>query len=564
MSNQDKWLEATGAHRPAGRSRSIADLLLPSEPGRVVAYARLCLSGFALAALYVNPGYPNNYAYAILAGYLIYAAVLAVAINFEVIESKGPLVRHLFDFAVCAALIFLMDGQTSLFFVFSIFMMISGALHWGTKGATGTAAGLLLVYVGVDRHDVAVWGELDLNVVMIRAVYLLIAGLLLVYVGAYRRRSRERLARLTAWPPVEVGADGELSLTALLRHAALVLGLDNVVAVWEDTSEPGWRVSHFNSRDGESGRRHGRIESKLVSDLLTDLAFMATDPAGSDALTAEGVRHVQAPLVAPGVFNFLQIRSFSSAPFEATHFRGRVFILEPRTLNSELLSLTEIIAGRIGIELEHFGLRRELEGAAANRERERLARDVHDSILQELTAARLQLAGMAAAATAREARQAIDHAAAVLAGQQRRIREFIMDANPKPARSSVPLAQALQPILAELAGLWQCEITVQYQPERAVIASARLQQIRLILAEAVANAVRHAKATKIDVTIESDAGLWIEVRDNGVTDAASEDGRPSGQIAPFSLRQRVRDLGGGCNLTVGSDGGTLVVALPAG
>src|SRR6185369_2778595 len=152
----------------------------------------------------------------------------------------------------------------------------------------------------------------------------------------------------------------------------------------------------------------------------------------------EGIRHVQAPLVAPGVFNLLQIRGFSSAPFEATHFRGRVFILEPRTLNNELLSLTEIIAGRIGIELEHFGLQRELQKAAANRERARLARDMHDSILQELTAARLQLAGLAAAAKS-DARPAIDHAANMLAAQQRRIREFVVDVNPRPDRPTLPI-----------------------------------------------------------------------------------------------------------------------------
>ena len=79
----------------------------------------------------------------------------------------------------------------------------------------------------------------------------------------------------------------------------------------------------------------------------------------------------------------------------------------------------------------------------------------------------------------------------------------------------------------------------------------------------MANAIRHGKATKIDVSIESDAGLWIEVRDNGRLDETAKGGRPSAQIAPFSLRQRVRDMGGGCNLTIGSDGGTLVIALPA-
>jgi signal transduction histidine kinase len=554
-----------GVRRTAPAWRAVVERLLPYNPGQVVAYSRLALAGFALAAMYFDTTRPSphsDFAYSVVAGYALYAAIIAIAVNFEVFENKGPLIRHVFDLGVCAALTFLMQGPTSPLLVFYTFAIVSGALYWGLRGATGTAAVLLLCYFAVTRPHFEVWKEVDVSRVILLAPYLLIAGLLFVYVGAYHKRSRERLARLAAWPQVEAGSADGLSLTSLLRHAALVLGLDHVVVVWEDISEPGWRVSHFNSRDGETGRRHGRIESKLVSDALTDLPFMATDPAGSHVLTSEGIRHVQAPLVAPGVFNLLQIRRFSSAPFEATHFRGRVFILDPRTLNGELLSLTEIIASRIGLELEHFGLRHELERAAATRERARLARDMHDSILQELTAARLQLAGLSAA-SAHEARPTIDHAASMIAGQQRRIREFVVGVNPRPDRPTVPIAEAIQPVLAELASLWQCSITGHFQPERAVLTTARLPQIRLILAEAVANAIKHGKATKIDVTFELDAGLWIEVRDNGSMETESAGMPSTGQIAPFSLRQRVRDMGGGCNLTVGSDGGTLVIALPA-
>lgn len=537
--------------------------LLPYDPRQVVAYSRLALAGFALLAVYVDPTQPGRYsslAYMILAGYVVYAAIFAVAVNYETFENKGPLFRHLLDIAVCAALTFLTNGPTSPFFVFFTFAIVSGALQWGMRGAIGTAAFLLAFYLAVSHSDFSIWNGADANAVIMRAAYLVVAGLLFAYVGAHRQRSRERLERLAAWPQVEEVGD-DLSLAPLLRHAALVLRLRHVVVVWEDVSERGWRVSHFNMADGEAARRHGRIENRLVTDALTDLAFMATNPAGSEVITYEGVRRVQAPVVAPGIFNLLQIKRFSSAPFENTHFRGRVFILDPRTLNNELLSLTEIIAGRIGGELEHFGLRRELARAVMAKERARLGRDMHDSILQELTAARLQLAGMSAAASG-EARQAIDHAANVLANQQRRIREFVVGANPRPNRPTVPLADAIQPILEELASLWKCEITGQFHPVRAVLTSARLPQIKLILAEAVANAVRHGKATEIEVTIESDAGLWIEVRDNGSVEADAADPQQSGQIAPFSLRQRVRDMGGGCNLTIGSSGGTLVVALP--
>jgi hypothetical protein len=112
-------------------------------------------------------------------------------------------------------------------------------------------------------------------------------------------------------------------------------------------SEPGFRVSHFSSRDGDNVWWRGRIESELVTDTLANLAFMASDPASSHVLTADGIRQFEGPLVAPGVFNLLRMHSFSCAPFEAAHFRGRVFILDPRTLNGALLAIADNIASRI-------------------------------------------------------------------------------------------------------------------------------------------------------------------------------------------------------------------------
>jgi signal transduction histidine kinase len=524
---------------------------------------RLALACLALAAMYFDPAWVrprSEVAYSVVAGYAAYAAAVAITINLEVFEHRGPLIRHVFDIATCAALPFLV-GPTSPLFVLFIFAIVSSVLKWGWRVASGTAIVLFSLYLAVYRPDAAAWDGIAVAPVLEVAPYLMIAGLMFAYVAAYRRHSRERLARLDAWPQPDVRAADGPSMTALLRHAALALRLDQVVAVWEDMSEPGWRVSHFSGRDGDTVWWRDRIERELVTDALANLAFTAPDPASSHVLTADGIRQFEGPLVAPGVFNLLRMRSFSCAPFEAAHFRGRVFVLDPRALNGALLAITENIASRIGIELEHFGLRRELELAAAARERARLGRDMHDSILQELTATRLQLASMSAA-TEGEARQAIDHAAKILAAQQQHIREFVVGANPRPVRPTVPLAEAIPPILDELANLWQCEIEGKFHPEGAVLGSGRLSQIRLILAEAVANAVRHGKATRIGVTIELDARLLIEIRDNGFAEAAPAGARSSGQIAPFSLGERVRDMGGGCELSLGSGGGTLMVALP--
>src|SRR3546814_4245636 len=87
----------------------------------------------------------------------------------------------------------------------------------------------------------------------------------------------------------------------------------------------------------------------------------------------------------------MSVRYACSGAFSSIRYRGKVFVINPSCQLDESVSLTGIIAARLGSELERLALMQQAAETARSQERVRLARDLHDSILQDVTAANLKL-----------------------------------------------------------------------------------------------------------------------------------------------------------------------------
>lgn len=219
-------------------------------------------------------------------------------------------------------------------------------------------------------------------------------------------------------------------------------------------------------------------------------------------------------------------------------------------------------------------LARELRDAAQRNlsieetQRRRLAIEIHDELGQNLTAvhARLKLAEdrIDAAALGDVSRSIID-----ILGTMRRSVHGLMDSLRPPALDEFGLVRALEsgPLreLVERAGLrYSCRIhdrlaLVGTLGEEMQIALWRLAQ------EATANAVRHARATRIGLRLRTGLrgdAVWafLDVRDDGVGIAATRDPAHRGEGLQ-GMRDRVLAFDGCLLLEPARDGGTRVHAL---
>lgn len=201
-------------------------------------------------------------------------------------------------------------------------------------------------------------------------------------------------------------------------------------------------------------------------------------------------------------------------------------------------------------------------------ERNRIARELHDTIAQGLTALTMQLEA---------AQRGFDHdperARARLSRAHELARATLADVRRSVWALASPIAEnePLEPLLAEYVDQFRrrTDIPAEYAHHGAPLALPSEQAIQVvrILQEGLQNVEKHARATLVRVSSQVDqAGLMLRIVDDGIGfDPALPAGTPQGNgFGLLSLSERARLAGG--ELQVYSEpghGATLLLRLPA-
>jgi signal transduction histidine kinase len=543
-------------------------------PERVIAFARLTLTAFALYATILDR--PHDI-YDAQVTYIVASSYFAFAIlSFCIVVARPPkrweqLVAHTVDISCVCLLMHFNDGPNSPYFIFFTFILLSASLRWGWRGAIQTAILLVLIFITFvllmgGRSAPTQFG--DLNRTVFRPAYLVVAGVMLAYVSAFKERGRKQLAKLAAWPGPDHGQGLQVPIRSALAHAAHIMGAPRVLIVWEPFEEPFRDVALWSSAGLEYSREPPDRFGTLVAEHLVRKTFVVPLGGGTADLPAvEG--ETASDLINEDLRKAFSIQSTISAPFFLPVCRGRVFLLDMEANDQNDLLLAELIAARIGVDLEHYWLRNELEAAAGSRERERLARDLHDGVLQGLAAANIHLSlssGRAEAGIAEQLRQTRQ----LLSEEQQRIRAFVESSRSraKALAEQVDLAAEVDKLLKHLRQLWACPVHITVEPPDLQVSAETARNLRHFLAEATSNAVRHGRASQIEVAIKAAPDrLSLTVVDNGLG-FKDLHGSYSGKemsarsLGPVSLRTRAEAMGGALTLQTSKSGTKIHVEVP--
>lgn len=233
-----------------------------------------------------------------------------------------------------------------------------------------------------------------------------------------------------------------------------------------------------------------------------------------------------------------------------------------RELSGDELHLLSSIALQVGIAVERARLAEEERRVARAEERTRLAREIHDTLAQGLTAIALHIEG--AMQTLPEgsarARQRLERALEVTRASLEEARQAVMDLRLAPLAS--------QPLPEALAALGRRFTSDSGVPVRLDVAlqgplGPRVEaELFRIVQEALANVQRHAAARHVRVALRAAAG--------GVTLSVADDGRgfvpaavAEGHHGLLGMRERARRLGGRLAVRSASGRGTrLTVRVP--
>jgi signal transduction histidine kinase len=307
-------------------------------------------------------------------------------------------------------------------------------------------------------------------------------------------------------------------------------------------------ILRFKLGEGFPGRVAATGEAIVVHDLASDPRFLRAEIVGKGFRSLASV-----PLKAKDkVLGVLNVAAF-----------------DPRRPTHEDMRLLTAVGHQLGMAIENFRLSGQLQVMAVVEERQRIAREMHDSLAQSLGYLHLRLAeaqrrlvfGRTAPAEAELAE---------LKGVAREAYEEVRQAI-FGLRTMVSRGLGLIPTLTEYLHDWSrqtgiaVDLKISEDEVLRLSPGVEVQLIRIIQ-EALANVRKHAAAGQVHVSLEpDDMCARMTVQDNGSGfDPAKLVPESRGSFGLETMRERAEGVGGTFAVTSTPGRGTRVeVRLPA-
>ena len=267
--------------------------------------------------------------------------------------------------------------------------------------------------------------------------------------------------------------------------------------------------------------------------------------------------------------NHPPMRSFLGAPVVA---RGTVFGNIYLTEKKDASEFSEqdqgalvVLASQAGIAIENARLYEEAQRAQRKlarlellEERERIAKELHDGVIQSLFAVGMGLQGTAAATEDPQVAGRLEAAVEEIDRAIRDLRNYIFGLRPG-ILADRHLGQALQQLAQEFQTKTEVLTIVDVDPAVASALASKASDVVQLTHEALSNVGRHAGATTCRVSLRRKGGdAALEIDDDGVGfDAAA----PRSSMGLSNLESRVAGLGGSFTIESIKDQGTTIRAM---
>jgi two-component system NarL family sensor kinase len=228
---------------------------------------------------------------------------------------------------------------------------------------------------------------------------------------------------------------------------------------------------------------------------------------------------------------------------------------EWRELEADELNLLHTIGDLLGVAVERARLHARRLESAQTEERNRLAREIHDTIAQDLSAIAFQLeaaeALLAQQTEPERVRRSVTAALDLTRKGLEEARRSVLDLRAAPLEGRT--LQAALTALAEEAGA-----TFESSPAAVPLPPAVEVGLYRIAQEALQNALRHSGAAHIFLRLEtSDDRVRLTVQDDG---KGFPEGTASGHFGLIGMQERARLLGGSFQVESSPGAGTRITA----
>jgi signal transduction histidine kinase len=548
---------------------------------RLISAGRVVLAACALVAVAATPRQPlqpdQRVDYLLLGLYALYAVGIAMAVW----RASRPLLRtrlvtHFIDLIVFAVMYASEQTVASGFFVFFVFSLLSATMRWQWRGTLLTAITALGIALAAGFYQASTPQPFEPNRLLIRGLYLAVVAVLLGYLGIYDLRLRREMSRLASWStPLPDNVEG--MIREVLVRIADALAAPRVLLVWEEREEPWLNIALWSQQRVKFTREAPTPLAPVTAEALADVDFFCADVDAEKptvlfaAANADFLRWRGDPLNTMLRDRF-SIRRVLSVRFQSTTLTGRIFWLDKARMSTDQLGFAQLIAGQVSNRIDHFHLLLDRRRAAAEEERVRLARDLHDGLLQSLTAMSLKLEEVRVLVEEEPhvAQKRLQGIQRLITAEQRYLRFFIRHLKPFASPEPDASLDARLELLSQRVELeWGLGVDVHVAHAGAPLSAELSDELYYVVSEALVNAARHAKASTVRVDLdvrETMVGIVIADNGRGFPFRGRYDHtalKASGQL-PVTLGERVDALQGAMVIESTDHGARIEIEIPRG
>lgn len=342
------------------------------------------------------------------------------------------------------------------------------------------------------------------------------------------------------------GSDADSLLAAIAEHARDLAGADSAT-ILTTSADPGRLVvAAAVGAQAEQVRGHSVPAAKSISgEVMGSGRPLVTEAA---AAHRDGYQPIlRLGRVGPAIFVPLRVSGRATGTLMVANLTGG------RLFNRETVRLVETFADQASIAIQYARAQTDLRRLGLMEERERIAKELHDGIIQSLFAVGMKLQSTALMSGSPETSARVESAVEELDRVIRDLRNYIFGLRPG-ILADRQLNQALEALGEEVSSTSHIPIAVEVDGALSAILSSLSHEIVQLTREALSNVTRHSQAKHAAVRLSRrGAHAILTIEDDGV---GLETPAPSSGNGLRNMRERVVAIGGTLRITSANGKGT--------
>lgn len=540
---------------------------------RIIGLMRLILASSGLLIILIDSSEPDRLVavtYAALTLYTIYSVVLYVLVlrsaSFVAMIGRWA---HWADVGWYTLLIALSSGTNSIFFFGFFFAILVASFRWGFTSGLRVVGASVILFTTIGLATAPAGENFELNRSLLRPIYLFVLGYMIAYWGGFEITLKRRLGLLkevTTLSNPRFGVDRTIGW--LVEQLRAFYDADSCLLVTADPSTGEHRLRRADRDDSERAMRPEPMPGDLAQRLLAlpdDLAIVYNGTrhgwrgrpryhayhATTGERTAEGQEMSEA--LAAG----FDAESFITVPLRyRNEGTSRLYLTAAHRHafdDSDADFLLQVI-DHFAPVVENIQLVDRLASDAAEAERQRIARDLHDSVIQPYIGLQLGLTAIQQKVATGDTNVAgdIDRLLGRIGNELADLRGYLRGLKSTGEHTST-LLPSLRRFVAKFTEATGIAVRVEAADDLRLNDRLAAEVFQMV-AEGLSNVRRHTYATGAAIVLARRGGnLLLRIEDEGTAEA------PQAPFSPRSISERAAALGGQAYVERGAGGGSAVV-----